>query len=699
MSFMNNWRVLSCGVRPRKIFIKISCFALSGLLLQACGSSDDAQQAEAPTDYPDYQVPEEATNVPDDVEPYTPKWYVERYKVFAIKEMKRTGIPASITLAQGMLESSYGKSKLAKEGKNHFGIKCHRGNWGGGEMYLADDRPDECFRTYESVLHSYKDHSEFLRKGSRYEGLFELKPNNYADWAEGLKEAGYATNPRYDDILIKLIKKHNLHYFDQYHNKPFKGGKLVEQRSTQDQKATAKVNGLEAYKPEAQQSLKAIAQQTGVAIRKLKEYNDFHDPYATVQKGIPIYLSPKNQKPAKSYHVVEEKESLWEISQKYGVQLKKLYKRNRLDAPNQPPVGKRVFLRKVRYSQLPEREESLVKPEKDKAVADKSGIRNSSGELPRFHGVQEGETMNHIAELYDIPLPKLYKLNRLEKGQQPAVGAKIHLKETRYVKPATRKTENNQQSADKTKAKSNENQTPGKPKEKDDTANQALKQQQKEQSFEAADNHQAQKSSSAKKPDETNKEGQKTQSEQDKAAGPANRKDVHIVQDGETLFGIARQYSVTVDELKKWNNLQKSAIHLGQALSLKPPEKESEKQEQKGSKSEALPVYHTVKKGETLFGIAQQYNLSTKQLKKRNKLSSDQLDLGQKIRIRPKENNNQQAVKPRSKKGNKKKTHTVQSGETLFGIAQSHDVTIKALKKANDLKKNRIQKGQELIIP
>ena len=140
--------------------------------------------------------------------------YIEKYKDIAIREMDKTGIPASITLAQGCLESGNGNSELAQKAKNHFGIKCHS-SWKGEGFYMDDDAKDECFRVYKDPEESYKDHSEFLVNGSRYDFLFELKPTDYKGWAHGLKKAGYATNPKYPDLLIKIIEDEELNLLDE----------------------------------------------------------------------------------------------------------------------------------------------------------------------------------------------------------------------------------------------------------------------------------------------------------------------------------------------------------------------------------------------------------------------------------------------------------------------------------------------------
>lgn len=144
---------------------------------------------------------------------YTAENYIERFKDIAIREMNSNGIPASITLAQGILESGNGNSSLAREANNHFGIKC-TSEWKGKTILKDDDQKDDCFRVYTSADESFRDHSEFLKR-KRYAALFELNKNDYQGWALGLKEAGYATNPRYAELLISLIERYNLNSFDR----------------------------------------------------------------------------------------------------------------------------------------------------------------------------------------------------------------------------------------------------------------------------------------------------------------------------------------------------------------------------------------------------------------------------------------------------------------------------------------------------
>ena len=150
----------------------------------------------------------------------TTEAYIQKYKYIAIKEMFDYKIPASITLAQGILESGSGNSRLAREANNHFGIKCHN-DWMGAKIYKDDDKKNECFRVYTSAEQSFRDHSLFLTTKNRYAFLFDYKTTNYKSWAKGLKKAGYATNPKYPKLLIGIIEDHNLNQYDHISKKEF----------------------------------------------------------------------------------------------------------------------------------------------------------------------------------------------------------------------------------------------------------------------------------------------------------------------------------------------------------------------------------------------------------------------------------------------------------------------------------------------
>jgi len=205
--------------------------------------------------------------------------YIERYKAIAIAEMDRYGIPASIKLAQALLESGNGNSILAREANNHFGIKCTP-EWIGGKTYQDDDRRDDCFRVYERPEDSFKDHSQFLLR-KRYAALFELDKDDYKGWAKGLKAAGYATNPRYADLLIDLIERYELHRYDQPENQVEKRRReevvqteIVENKPEELQVAQAKAPvRIDVHEVKQGDTLAAIARKYGMSTTDLMDLN------------------------------------------------------------------------------------------------------------------------------------------------------------------------------------------------------------------------------------------------------------------------------------------------------------------------------------------------------------------------------------------------------------------------------------------
>ena len=272
--------------------------------------------------------------------------YIETYKDDAIREMMKSGVPASITLAQGILESGDGNSPLAVYAKNHFGVKCHSG-WTGESMKLDDDEKNECFRKYETVYESYRDHSDFLVTRSRYDFLFELKITDYKGWAKGLKKAGYATNPKYADMLIMLIEKNDLNQYDNYAKVPPR--KLSKKRSSKllvsSSKRTIKLhNHIKYIEVKEGDTFYRIAQDYEMNLWQLYKYNDLNKG-DVLKIGDIVYLQPKRNKSKEKYHIVKEGESMRSISQLYGIKLKKLYKKNLLIIGTQPNVGDKIFLK------------------------------------------------------------------------------------------------------------------------------------------------------------------------------------------------------------------------------------------------------------------------------------------------------------------------------------------------------------------
>lgn len=274
--------------------------------------------------------------------------YIKEYAPMAVEQMKKYQIPASITLAQGLLESGAGRSVLARKSNNHFGIKCH--GWRGRKVYHDDDAKGECFRAYKKVEDSYEDHSKFLKNGARYAFLFKLKITDYKGWAKGLKKAGYATDPSYANRLITIIEDYDLYKYDN------KGMSKREARRWQkllkkkpwlaNPHQTYLANGLVYVVARDGDTFRLLGGEFDISWKKLVKYNDLHKEY-TLEAGDIIYLKKKNKKAQKPYkeYVVRDGDSMHSISQKFGIRLKNLYKMNKCEEDYVPEVGTRLRLR------------------------------------------------------------------------------------------------------------------------------------------------------------------------------------------------------------------------------------------------------------------------------------------------------------------------------------------------------------------
>jgi len=272
------------------------------------------------------------------------KEYVLQYKATAIQQMALYKIPASITLAQGILESGSGNSQLARVGNNHFGIKCH--GWEGKTMFMDDDEKGECFRVYDSAEDSYKDHSEFLTVNKRYNDLFELKSDDYKGWAKGLKEAGYATSKTYAEALISLIEELKLDEFDQ---NVLRENGLVDENSVQSEishltiYSANKVKYIIAKKGDTYYRL---SREFDMALWQLYRYNDFGPQKDVLEEGDVVYLQPKKRRTTSKFIKTESELTPRELSQRYAVKLEPLMRLNQFSSPDQLlPVGEKVILR------------------------------------------------------------------------------------------------------------------------------------------------------------------------------------------------------------------------------------------------------------------------------------------------------------------------------------------------------------------
>lgn len=253
----------------------------------------------------------------------TVQQYCDKYGDEARRQMKKYGVPASITLAQGLLESGYGSSYLAIEAKNHFGIKAYSRGWKGPVVRCDDDAKDEPFCKFSSVEEGYEYHSTFLRNNTRYNVLFTYDIRDYESWAKGLKQCGYATNPKYPQLLIDLIEKNHLDTYDVKNVKSL--------MSVHKLYITKRSGGLKYVRCNKDDDLSLIAKEFGVSKRKLRSWNDL-TKQSVLKQGDIIYLQKKNKKADKGHdvHVVRGGESMWSISQLYGVRVSSLMKRNKL---------------------------------------------------------------------------------------------------------------------------------------------------------------------------------------------------------------------------------------------------------------------------------------------------------------------------------------------------------------------------------
>ncbi len=276
--------------------------------------------------------------------------YIKAYSDLAMKEMARVGIPASITLAQGCLESNNGNSTLATSGNNHFGIKCHE--WTGKKIYHDDDKRHECFRSYDSPYESYMDHSHFLTTKTRYASLFELKPHDYRGWAKGLKKAGYATANNYATLLIQIIEQNELFHYDVL---VLEGGigngtdtvTLAAGHAYQTTRNVLVNNQVEYIVVEPGDTPESIRDEMDLYHNELYRYNNLYKG-ENLEPGQIIYLQPKRRKAARGneIHVVKDGETMYLISQKYGVKLEHLYRKNLMREGAQPLEGTEIYLRR-----------------------------------------------------------------------------------------------------------------------------------------------------------------------------------------------------------------------------------------------------------------------------------------------------------------------------------------------------------------
>lgn len=391
--------------------------------------------------------------------------YIEQYKQAAIEEMVRSKVPASITMAQGILESGAGTSVLSKASNNHFGIKCKE-NWNGEKYYYDDDAPQECFRVYKSVAESYADHSDFLLTRSRYAPLFQLPITSYKYWAFGLKEAGYATNPKYASLLITYIEDYKLMELDQAavamiaeKEKLLKqpsaeqtapvlaSSKVVvsdvakvpeketthhstvltqETKTNTDARQEYTVNGLRAVKAQGSEDPFKIAYEYDIDYSQVMSFNELNTG-DRFKDGEYIFLQAKKSRGAERVYTVQVGESMRDIAQKHGVKTRDLYTRNMMKLNEQVYPGESVYLQEKKSSPprimsyaeflaAQNRAQTNAKAAPDKKAAlqkETISINNNTNQ----YNVQRSDTLYSIAKKFNTSVEQLKEINNLESAE------------------------------------------------------------------------------------------------------------------------------------------------------------------------------------------------------------------------------------------------------------------------------------------
>lgn len=370
--------------------------------------------------------------------------YINTYKFLAIQEMQRTGVPASIKLAQGILETQAGESDLVKRSNNHFGIKCKTG-WDGNKVYHDDDERGECFRAYASAEDSYRDHSDFLKRSQRYAFLFQLNPEDYQDWAKGLKKAGYATNPKYTQQLVKFIETYDLQLYtlialgkrkmeDEQPMYAVNNNTIpaistaVAAQVSGSTEPEAPVKALRLRYPEeafrindtrvvvavAGTPLLSVAEQFGVKYRHLLEFNELSEADDIVRKDQLIFLQRKRRQGSNPFHLVTKEETLYDIAQEEAIRLDNLLAYNQLQGNEAPVVGQKLYLQKDAAERAAANADNNIRGTEIAKVEQALPVVNTPATTSVKHIVQNKETLFGIARKYGVEVDQVRSWNRLQ---------------------------------------------------------------------------------------------------------------------------------------------------------------------------------------------------------------------------------------------------------------------------------------------
>lgn len=491
--------------------------------------------------------------------------YIDNYKEWAMLEQVRSGVPAAIKLAQGIHETAAGTSELAINAKNHFGVKCRGNNWSGKSYSYTDDKPDECFRAYDSEYFSYKDHSDFLRNNKRYASLFTLKNEDYHAWCKGLKAAGYATNPHYAQLLIKYIEEFNLQEYtlkaienEAYYTSLLEKGEVPEKVSQNKTYAYAgkeleEKENIEYYTQTTKNGLKGFYARKGdlllesainfrIRYVRLLQINELED--APLDYDMFIYLEPKLRiSREEDYYTIKEGENLQLISQKTGVQLKSLKALNGVE--NEKAIlskGEKVYLKNNRENAL-----SIVENQKENLPI----IEENN----RIQEEDEFITINHSKKQKEERVEIVEKLNKTQ-------GAKIVESEEKGKEvidygygavPTSEKKESYEE-------------------EKDLSPLDRLKAHMDKNVYGANDNVNAtkEKKNHVVNSYETRPAGTHVVDRANQQESTSNG--YYTVKKGDTAYGISKRFGISLKELNEWNDLKGNlSVKIGQSLRVQAP--------------------------------------------------------------------------------------------------------------------------------
>lgn len=639
------------------------------ILISSCGSTKHTQ---APVPIPE---PTTSTKAPANMTE-TDK-YINSYKYLAIKEMQRAKIPASITLAQAILESSVGQSFIARNANNHFGIKCNS-KWTGPSINYDDDIANECFRQYGSVEESFIDHSNHLTNNPRYSSLFSLSLTDYQSWAKGLKAAGYATRSNYAELLIGIIDRYQLYEFDKFQSNKPKGSEKSGQFV---------YNGLPAVMVREGDTYDDIIKQNKITEQKLIKYNDL-EPNQPLHQDMILYLKSKKSKGKETYHIVKDGETMYGISQDYGIKLDNLCTMNLMTASELPAIGELIYLKQKRFDppslrkelnesdkvKKDEPQESVFSDNQKKNIDQNNDFVMPKKETPTTDD-NTAQTQSEPVKAKEEPVETNNNVqpSTSNSNVQPVPSSNTYDQPVRTsnnsVQPAV--TSNSDKSLKSDDFFNSTSSTNSKPTTVTKTSATSTPSQTSTTTKPSAYFKPTMVSLNSNNPNtSTTRPATATTSTTNSTAAK-----VHLVQKGESMFSISKLYGLTVLELQTINGMNDNAIKIGQKLrvnkddvsinnlvqqktapvisksntstSTNPkvapvvPNKTSTAMNNNPIKYSSTPIdtsnkrkdtlYHVVAQGETFYSISRLYKIKISDIIGWNNLKEYKLSIDQKL--------------------------------------------------------------------